>query len=156
MCGRFTLTSDIKEMQQRFGAKGNFKFHPAYNIAPSRDIPVVREGESGREIVPCRWGLVPHWSKPDSSYKAINARAETLAKKPFFRDAYSKRRCLASRASVSQQLATGRLADQVVCAMRWESPTQGSGFRCQGCGRQAQRSINAQRIGQHQSEGHAN
>lgn len=94
MCGRFTLTSDIKEMQQRFGAIAKFEHHPAYNIAPSRDIPVVREGASGREIVPCRWGLVPHWSKPDSTYKAINARAETLAKKPFFRDAYRKRRCL--------------------------------------------------------------
>lgn len=94
MCGRFTLTSDIKEMQQRFGASAKFDHHTSYNIAPSRDIPVVRESASGREIVPCRWGLVPHWSRPGSSYKAINARAETLAHKPFFRDAYRKRRCL--------------------------------------------------------------
>jgi len=94
MCGRFTLTSEIKELQNHFKAGGPVKYHASYNIAPTHEIPIVREGNSGREIIPCRWGLVPHWSKPDSTYKAINARAETLAKKPFFRDAYRKRRCL--------------------------------------------------------------
>ena len=94
MCGRFTLTSEIKELQDHFKARGPVKYHASYNIAPSLDIPVVREGNTGREIVPCHWGLVPHWSRPGSTYKAINARAETLAKKPFFRDAYRKRRCL--------------------------------------------------------------
>jgi putative SOS response-associated peptidase YedK len=94
MCGRFTLTSEIKELQDHFKARGPVKYHPSYNISPSHEIPVVRGGNSGREIVTCRWGLVPHWSKPDSTYKAINARAETLAKKPYFRDAYRKRRCL--------------------------------------------------------------
>lgn len=94
MCGRFTLTSEIKELQDHFKSGGPVKFDTSYNVFPSRDIPVVREGNSGREIVPCRWGLLPHWSKPDSTYKAINARAETLTKKPFFRDAYRKRRCL--------------------------------------------------------------
>lgn len=93
MCGRFTLTSEIKELQHHFKAGGKIKSHVSYNIAPSHEIPVVRMGISGREIVPCRWGLVPHWAKPDS-YKAINARAETLAKKPYFRDAFRKRRCL--------------------------------------------------------------
>ena len=94
MCGRFTLTSEITELQDHFKAGGPVKFHSSYNVSPSHEIPVIRAGGSGREIVACRWGLVPHWSKPDSSYKAINARAETLAKKPLFRDAYRKRRCL--------------------------------------------------------------
>ena len=94
MCGRFTLTTEIKELQDHFKAGGPVKYHTSYNVSPAHEIPVVREGHSGREIVTCRWGLVPHWSKPDSTYKAVNARAETLAKKPYFRDAYRKRRCL--------------------------------------------------------------
>lgn len=94
MCGRFTLTSEIKDLQSHFRATGMAAYPASYNVSPSSEIPVVREGQSGREIVLCRWGLVPHWAKPDNPYKAINARAETLAKKPFFRDAYRKRRCL--------------------------------------------------------------
>lgn len=94
MCGRFTLTSEIKELQEHFAAGGQFSHHPSYNIAPSREVPTVRSAESGREIIPCHWGLIPHWSKSGSPFKAINARAETLATKPFFRDAFRKRRCL--------------------------------------------------------------
>ena len=94
MCGRFTLTSEIKQLEEHFRAGGRFDYHPRYNIAPSHEIPIVRSSETGREFASCHWGLIPHWSQPNSPYKAINARAETLAAKPFFRDAFRKRRCL--------------------------------------------------------------
>lgn len=94
MCGRFTLTSEIKELQDHFKVGVQAKINASFNVSPADEIPVIREGNYGREIVSCHWGLVPHWLKPGSTYKAINARAETLTKKPFFRDAYRKRRCL--------------------------------------------------------------
>ena len=94
MCGRFTLTSELKEIQEHFNAHNPVAYGASYNIPPSREIPAVRPSQTGRELFLCRWGLIPHWSKPENKYQAINARAETLASKPYFRDAYKKRRCL--------------------------------------------------------------
>jgi putative SOS response-associated peptidase YedK len=67
-----------------------------YNIAPTQRVPVVTVDESGRRVLRLmRWGLVPHWAKDLSiGTKLINARAETLAEKPAFRDAVRHRRCL--------------------------------------------------------------
>lgn len=67
-----------------------------YNIAPTQDVPVVRHGEGGeRAFASIRWGLVPAWAKEiGGSAPLINARAETIAEKPSFRDAFQRRRCL--------------------------------------------------------------
>jgi len=52
-------------------------------------------GDKGREIARVRWGLIPHWAKDKSiGNKLINARGETVAEKPSFRDSFNKRRCL--------------------------------------------------------------
>lgn len=67
-----------------------------YNIAPSQVNPVVVAGEGGPGLESMRWGLLPHWAKdPKLAYSTINARAETLAEKPAFRDAWRRgQRCL--------------------------------------------------------------
>ncbi len=67
---------------------------PSYNIAPSQDIAVLsRQGE--KQLVTCRWGFIPSWAKdPTTGYKMINARSETVAEKPAFREAFLRRRCL--------------------------------------------------------------
>jgi putative SOS response-associated peptidase YedK len=69
---------------------------PRYNIAPTQDVLAVRLNPAGeREAVDLRWGLLPFWAKDEKvSYSTINARAETVASKPAFRDAFKKRRCL--------------------------------------------------------------
>ena len=94
MCGRFTLTSELKELQVHFAAFNSIAYSASYNIPPSRNIPAVRQSQTDRELFMCHWGLIPHWAKPENKYRAINARAETLADKPYFREAYRKRRCL--------------------------------------------------------------
>jgi len=94
VCGRFTLTSQLKELQEQFAAGNHISYRGSYNIPPSSDIPAVRQTEEGRELFLCNWGLIPHWAKPENKRAAINARAETLASKPYFREAYKKRRCL--------------------------------------------------------------
>jgi putative SOS response-associated peptidase YedK len=68
---------------------------PRYNIAPTQPVVVVRQGATGRELVPMRWGLIPWWAKdPAKLPLMINARAETLAEKPAYRDPFKYRRCL--------------------------------------------------------------
>ncbi len=68
---------------------------PNYNVCPTTQIHVVREGAGGRRLVAMRWGFVPRWYKSLSDGPLlINARAETLAQKPAFRDACRLRRCL--------------------------------------------------------------
>ena len=68
---------------------------PNYNVCPTNQVHVVRSLETGRHLVPMRWGFLPHWYKAENAGPLlINARAETLAEKPAFRAACRERRCL--------------------------------------------------------------
>ena len=96
MCGRFSLTVDMGELARRFDLEGNWsKLQPNYNLAPTQDVlTVIDEGENRRGGF-MRWGLIPHWAKtPSISSRMINARAETLAQKPAFYRAFTRRRRL--------------------------------------------------------------
>jgi len=95
MCGRFTRTAEIPEIAAEFGVREVASdIGPSYNIAPTQEVAVViNEGE--KQLVQVRWGLVPEWADdPKIGNRLINARAETLAEKPSFRNAFRKRRCL--------------------------------------------------------------
>jgi putative SOS response-associated peptidase YedK len=97
MCGRFTqhyTWAEVHEFLSVFGTPRNLR--PRYNIGPTTDVDVVRLGTNGRELVSMRWGLAPFfWKKTLKELPAtFNARAETIAEKPMFRDAYKKRRCI--------------------------------------------------------------
>src|SRR5215203_1442792 len=96
MCGRFTLTTDREQLEERFlFAAANLSFKPRYNIAPSQAVLAVLGDEQGSRVGFLRWGLIPSWAKDaDIGNRMINARAETVAEKPSFRRALQKRRCL--------------------------------------------------------------
>ena len=96
MCGRFAFYSPAEAVAALFGAHGSANLKPRYNIAPTQFIAGIREDQDGnRELAEFRWGLVPFWAKdPSIGNRMINARAETVAEKPSFRNAYRKRRCL--------------------------------------------------------------
>jgi putative SOS response-associated peptidase YedK len=96
MCGRYVYTLPADAMAQLFRLARVEAFAPRWNIAPSQPIPVVRVGADGeREGALLRWGLHPVWMKePPGAKSRINARAEGCAKKPFFRDAYKRRRAI--------------------------------------------------------------
>jgi putative SOS response-associated peptidase YedK len=80
---------------ERFHLLWTPEVEPHYNIAPSQTIPVVRETGQGRELALLKWGLIPWWAEDAHiGAKLVNARAETLAGKPAFRDAYRHRHCL--------------------------------------------------------------
>ena len=95
MCGRFTLTSNMDDLQGRFGFEArDLVFRPSYNIAPTQLVlAVTNDGQRRAELM--RWGLVPFWAKDIKiGYRMINAVGETAATKQAFRAAFKKRRCL--------------------------------------------------------------
>jgi putative SOS response-associated peptidase YedK len=96
MCGRFALKSPPAKLVERFGLDECADFAPRYNIPPGTDIPVIRQSPEGKRVLHLlRWGLVPHWAKdPSIGNKLNNARGESVAEKPSFRDAFRRRRCL--------------------------------------------------------------
>ena len=95
MCGRFSLTADLGELASRFEFDDNrLDLEPNFNVAPTQNVLTVLGGEDRRSGF-MRWGLIPHWAKTASiGSRMINARAETVAQRPAFRDAFRKRRCL--------------------------------------------------------------
>ena len=100
MCGRYTLaTPDLGGLRGRFGLRESLEVRQRFNVAPGDDVlAVIRRGEDGAEPEGAflRWGLVPFWASDPSELaaKTINARAETVAERPAYRDAYERRRCL--------------------------------------------------------------
>jgi putative SOS response-associated peptidase YedK len=98
MCGRFTRKYTWRELWELYRLTSPASnLEPRYNVCPTTVIDTVVK--RGREpiLAPMRWGLVPGWwSKPLKELKAatFNARAESVAEKPFFRDAFRRSRCL--------------------------------------------------------------
>ncbi len=98
MCGRFIISKFPDDVARWFGTTGALpNSRPRYNVAPTDQIAVVRFNPETKErtLDTLRWGLVPYWAK-DVKIGAtmINAKAETVAEKPAFREAFKSRRCL--------------------------------------------------------------
>ena len=95
MCGRFAFYSPHEAVTRLFGVADAPEIETRYNITPTQFVAVVRETDGPREVAMLYWGLVPSWAKEKSiGARMINARSETLAEKPSFRNAYKRRRCL--------------------------------------------------------------
>jgi len=98
MCGRFLNKLPAAEIAGIFGTRNPLPNYPArFNIAPTDPVLAVRVNPKTRErsLDALRWGLVPHWAKDlKMGARLINARAESLATTPAFREAFESRRCL--------------------------------------------------------------
>lgn len=98
MCGRYASSLPPEEIARLFStANAVTKTLPRYNAAPGQELLVVRLNPAThqRSLDAIRWGLVPHWARdPSIGSQLINARAESIAEKPSFRDAFHRRRCL--------------------------------------------------------------
>jgi len=91
MCGRYTLFTPPEELAARFDAEPP-AFEPSYNCSPGQSLPVVADDRPDR-FIEKRWGLTPSWADADDGGH-INARAETVAEKRTFSEAFERRRCL--------------------------------------------------------------
>ena len=123
MCGRYSLIADLGELARRFEFDGDWlALEPAYNIAPTQDVLTVVGGETRRGGF-MRWGLVPWWAKDVSiGSRMINARAETVAEKPAFRDALRSRRCLVLADGFYEWQRTGNAKRPMRAVMRSGEP----------------------------------
>jgi putative SOS response-associated peptidase YedK len=115
MCGRYTLIANAEAIRLLFELPefDERLVVPRYNIAPTQPIVVVRQGHQGRELIPMRWGLIPWWVKDPSTLPLmINARAEGIAEKPAYRDAFKYRRCLVPASGFYDWQARGKRPKQ--------------------------------------------
>jgi putative SOS response-associated peptidase YedK len=98
MCGRYRLSRRKQIIEEHFDSvSGEEEWSPCYNIAPTQSVPIIRQHpkEPRRELSLVRWGLIPWWAKNASgAARMINARSETAATLPAFRDAFKSRRCI--------------------------------------------------------------
>jgi putative SOS response-associated peptidase YedK len=95
MCGRYTLSIAPEALAERFHAElARELLTPTYNAAPSQALPAICN-INPHEITLSAWGFIPEWAdgRPDAK-PLINARAETVATKPTFRQAFRTKRCL--------------------------------------------------------------
>ncbi len=97
MCGRYTLAApDPSAVRGRFPIGESVEIRQRFNVAPGDDVLAVttdREGNARGELL--RWGLVPSWAdSPDTGFKMINARVETVAQRAAYRRAFERFRCL--------------------------------------------------------------
>jgi len=99
MCGRFTLTyRERVRLAEEMGVLVEQvppDYRPRYNIAPTDSHLILRKRYEDLEVLTAKWGLVNSWATDAKRAAAqINARAESLARLPAFREAFQKRRCL--------------------------------------------------------------
>lgn len=136
MCGRIANMATPDELRRAFEWVRRDEIldileGPQYNLGPQRLLPAIRAAEGGDEWAVLRWGLIPSWAKsPEIASQTFNARAETVAEKPAFRDAYRKRRCLIpvsgfyewKRAGKSKQAYFIRMPDEPLFTLAglWE------------------------------------
>lgn len=95
MCGRFSITGDLDFYAEYFGVDEVITepLKKSWNVAPTDPVYVIAERDGNRQLGTMRWGLIPHWASDTRSIQ-INARSETVATTPVFRDSFARKRCL--------------------------------------------------------------
>jgi putative SOS response-associated peptidase YedK len=102
MCGRYAQAQGMDEIIERFDLDSSLvdsSLPLNWNIAPTNEIYIIRDNESGRVLDSASWGLIAPWQKNftearNSQSHAINARSESIHEKPTFRQAFRTTRCL--------------------------------------------------------------
>ncbi|MFA6312543.1 MAG: SOS response-associated peptidase [Sterolibacterium sp.] len=124
MCGRYAIYGPHTRHRDQFQAEDDFDFPPRYNIAPSLVLPLVRQDAAGhRHFVMARWGLIPAWVKDPAQFnRPVNAKAETAAIKPMFRQAFRKSRVLVPADAFYEWKSVAGKKQPYLIRMRDQSP----------------------------------
>ena len=96
MCGRFTLHTSLKKIEETFKVEpSDVTLPPSYNIAPTQDVLTVVQRDGLNILMAMRWGLIPFWSKdPKIGNRMINARADRVTESSAFKRPLKSQRCL--------------------------------------------------------------
>lgn len=97
MCGRFTQEYSWAEVHEAYQLVRPRNLQAGYNLAPTDEIDIVVADSNGdHDLIRARWGLIPYWwKKPLKQLPAtFNARSDSVADKPMFRDAFREKRCI--------------------------------------------------------------
>ncbi|MDD2763225.1 MAG: SOS response-associated peptidase [Opitutaceae bacterium] len=125
MCYRYLLQVEaLQALAERLEVICPAGWRSRYNLAPGEPIPVVRmrSAATAREVAMLRWGLVPGWARENDAARApANARAESLADRPTFRDAYRHRRCLIPASGFYEWQGRGRRRQPYLFRLRGEA-----------------------------------
>ncbi len=121
MCGRFVQVEKPEFYAEHFGAEfvRTETLAVNYNVAPTQQVYAVAEHDGDRVLTSFRWGFVPFWAKDIKiGSRSINARSETVAEKPMFKQSFQKRRCLipADGFYEWQRKETGKLPHYITAA----------------------------------------
>jgi putative SOS response-associated peptidase YedK len=132
MCGRYLLKAPADALRRAFGFVEQPNLMPRYNIAPTQDAAVIRErrepkGERTLQLL--RWGLIPSWAEDmKGGAKLINARAEGIAERPSFREAFRRRRCLVPADGFYEWRTEGKLKQPYLIQRRDRAPIAFAGL----------------------------
>ncbi|MEI8185799.1 MAG: SOS response-associated peptidase [Chlorobiaceae bacterium] len=100
MCGRFGFfelkyfIEQLRQYELPFVEEKETGFSANYNIAPDTDIVTLLGEHSKCTLTLAHWGVIPHWAKAMPKVRPINARAETLSIKPYFRHMFYRTHCI--------------------------------------------------------------
>jgi putative SOS response-associated peptidase YedK len=125
MCGRIVRTSPAEVLAAEFGAEppAAVDARPRWNLCPGEDLLIVVQKGEQRRMGTVRWGLVPWFAKaPDDGPRSINARAENVATRPPFRDAFRRRRCLVTADGFYEWRREGRTRRPFFIRLRSHRP----------------------------------
>lgn len=151
MCGRFIQISDperitvlFKDIEVERDAPAHFT--PSYNVAPTKHILTILNLPTPL-LTLTRWGLIPFWAKDSSiGSRMINARAETLASKPSFRDPLKKRRCLIFADGFYEWQSTGKTKTPFFVRLKTQEPFAMAGLWDQWANRETGEEIRSSTI----------
>ncbi len=131
MCGRYTLRTQLNRLLQIYAAESEVQWEPRYNIAPTQNAAAVRPvpDSTSRELVLLHWGLIPSWADdPKIGNRMINARGETVAEKPSFKNALKHRRCLVLADGFYEWRKDGKTRQPYFIRMKDEGPIAFAGL----------------------------
>ena len=120
MCGRFTLKEPRRIPIAHLGSWRYEDLIPRYNIAPTQEVFTVVQHGDERDARMLQWGLIPYWSKEPKGI--INARVETVERKPSFSDSFLKRRCLIFADGFYEWERNGKISQPYYFQMRDGAP----------------------------------
>jgi putative SOS response-associated peptidase YedK len=130
MCGRFTFDIPPELLAEIFGLAEIPTVVPRYNIAPTQQVPVIRQYADGdNHLDHLRWGLVPSWAQDISiGSRMINARSETVTEKQSFKRAIRYRRCVVPSSGFYEWKQEGKVKQPWYIRLKSGSPMMFAGL----------------------------